>query len=309
MKGFKQSAKMSHGGHYCWGGKVMKKREGGDVASQKVQKEDKDRYDRSDEGVKTDMGLPVSVYNNGKYDPKASEKMMYENFEEGIRQDREEHGRKMKEKYGTTEDYSYKFPSESYNSILPHGKSLKTQATEGFKRGGKVMKKADGGTVNLGAAPAMRGPGPDPFVGKGTFGGGRSWGNTGGGSIGSVGRRGLKPMQGEGVLLPVRDYNPRGPGGGQPVGRGMDANSRFARMVDKGRIGPEGNPANPAVRLKKGGSANWIQGAIKKPGALKKSLGVSADKPIPAAKLEKASKAPGKMGQRARLAKTLKGMK
>ena len=40
MKGFKQSAKMSHGGHYCWGGKVMKKREGGDVASQKVQKEE-----------------------------------------------------------------------------------------------------------------------------------------------------------------------------------------------------------------------------------------------------------------------------
>lgn len=31
MKGFKQSSKMSHGGHYCWGGKVMKKAEGGKV--------------------------------------------------------------------------------------------------------------------------------------------------------------------------------------------------------------------------------------------------------------------------------------
>lgn len=63
--------------------------------------------------------------------------------------------------------------------------------------------------------------------------------------------------------------------------------------------------------LKKGGSvdAKWIQKAIKKPGALKKSLGVAKDKPIPAKKLAKAAKAPGKLGQRARLAQTLKGLK
>jgi hypothetical protein len=51
----------------------------------------------------------------------------------------------------------------------------------------------------------------------------------------------------------------------------------------------------------------WIQSAIKKPGALKKALGVSADKKIPAKTLAKAAKAPGKLGQRARLAKTLRG--
>lgn len=50
----------------------------------------------------------------------------------------------------------------------------------------------------------------------------------------------------------------------------------------------------------------WIQEAIKKPGALRKALKVKEGKTIPAAKLEKAAKAPGKMGQRARLAKTLK---
>jgi len=62
--------------------------------------------------------------------------------------------------------------------------------------------------------------------------------------------------------------------------------------------------------MKKGGSTNkWIQGAIKKPGALRKSLGVKGDKPIPAKKLAAAAKAPGKMGQRARLAQTLKKMK
>jgi hypothetical protein len=53
----------------------------------------------------------------------------------------------------------------------------------------------------------------------------------------------------------------------------------------------------------------WIQKAIKKPGALKAQLGVKSDKPIPAKKLAAAAKAPGKMGQRARLAQTLKGLK
>jgi len=50
----------------------------------------------------------------------------------------------------------------------------------------------------------------------------------------------------------------------------------------------------------------WIADAIKKPGSLRKALGVKKGKKIPAAKLDKAAKAPGKLGQRARLAKTLK---
>lgn len=59
--------------------------------------------------------------------------------------------------------------------------------------------------------------------------------------------------------------------------------------------------------FKKGGSTSkWIQAAIKKPGALKKSLGVKAGEKIPAKKLAAAAKKPGKMGQRARLAQTLK---
>ena len=62
--------------------------------------------------------------------------------------------------------------------------------------------------------------------------------------------------------------------------------------------------------LKKGGSTNkWIQKAIKKPNALRKSLGVKKGEKIPAGKLAAAAKKPGKMGQRARLAQTLKGLK
>ena len=49
----------------------------------------------------------------------------------------------------------------------------------------------------------------------------------------------------------------------------------------------------------------WIQGAIKKPGALRKSLGAKAGKNIPAAKLAAAAGKGGLLGQRARLAQTL----
>jgi hypothetical protein len=54
----------------------------------------------------------------------------------------------------------------------------------------------------------------------------------------------------------------------------------------------------------------WIQGAIKKPGALRKSLGVKKGEKIPTAKLKKAehSKNPT-TAKRARLAETLKKMK
>jgi hypothetical protein len=51
----------------------------------------------------------------------------------------------------------------------------------------------------------------------------------------------------------------------------------------------------------------WIQKAISKPGSLRKSLGVKASEKIPVKMLDKAAKKPGKMGQRARLAKTLRG--
>lgn len=54
---------------------------------------------------------------------------------------------------------------------------------------------------------------------------------------------------------------------------------------------------------------NWIAGAIKKPGALHKELGVPEGKKIPEKKLEAAAKKKGVEGKRARLAETLKGFK
>jgi hypothetical protein len=62
----------------------------------------------------------------------------------------------------------------------------------------------------------------------------------------------------------------------------------------------------PVKVFAKGG---WIAGAIKHPGALHEQLGVPQGEPIPAKKLAKAADAGGKLGQRARLAQTLKGLK
>lgn len=53
----------------------------------------------------------------------------------------------------------------------------------------------------------------------------------------------------------------------------------------------------------------WIQNAIKKKGALRSQLNIPKDKKIPTAKINKAAKQGGKLGARARLAKTLSKMR
>ena len=65
----------------------------------------------------------------------------------------------------------------------------------------------------------------------------------------------------------------------------------------------KGSREGSVIKAKDG---RWIQKAIKKPGALRASLGVKKGKTIPPKKLAKAAKAKGKLGQRARLAETLK---
>lgn len=54
---------------------------------------------------------------------------------------------------------------------------------------------------------------------------------------------------------------------------------------------------------------NWIKGAIKKKGALRRELKAKKGEPIPKGKLKAAAKKGGKEGQRARLAMTLDKMR
>ena len=70
-----------------------------------------------------------------------------------------------------------------------------------------------------------------------------------------------------------------------------------------------GVETSKTAAAKKGGSAKFIQSAIKKPGALRASMGVKKGEKIPAKKPAAAAKKPGKMGQRARLAQTLSKLK
>jgi hypothetical protein len=85
---------------------------------------------------------------------------------------------------------------------------------------------------------------------------------------------------------------------------------KFPDLTGDGKVTQADVLKGRGVGMKKGGSAkNFIQEAIKKPGALREQLGIKGKKPIPAKMLDKATKAPGKLGQRARLAKTLRGMK
>jgi hypothetical protein len=68
-----------------------------------------------------------------------------------------------------------------------------------------------------------------------------------------------------------------------------------------------GSAEGSVIPMKKGGKVKKlnIKKAIKKPGSLRKSLGVKKGQKIPAKKLNAAAKKGGKLGQRARFAKTL----
>jgi hypothetical protein len=53
----------------------------------------------------------------------------------------------------------------------------------------------------------------------------------------------------------------------------------------------------------------WIQGMHLKKGALHRQMGIPEGQKIPAAKLAKAAQAGGRLGKRARVAETLKGLR
>ena len=69
------------------------------------------------------------------------------------------------------------------------------------------------------------------------------------------------------------------------------------------------NRSSIRQQIMKPGKKLNIKKAIKKPGALRASLGIKKVKTIHKLVLNKAAKAPGKLGQRARFAKTLKKLR
>lgn len=119
----------------------------------------------------------------------------------------------------------------------------------------------------------------------------------------------IKKYQAGGVAKPAKRVGP------------VDPNGAYTKVQER-TLADKKAPKVPLVKdkelgattMKKGGvvkakGGKWIQKAIKKPGALRAQLGAKKGEPIPAAKLAAAAKKGGKLGQRARLAQTLKGMK
>jgi len=104
--------------------------------------------------------------------------------------------------------------------------------------------------------------------------------------------------------------NPSAKIGAGLIGAGLTAAGiRIAQGIKENKPVRQANRANKKAAkssqnliAKEGG---WIQGAIKKPGALREQLGVKKGEKIPKAKLAAAAKKGGKLGQRARLAITL----
>jgi len=92
----------------------------------------------------------------------------------------------------------------------------------------------------------------------------------------------------------------------QLAGAGISAygaGKAFGAFKDGGKVDMRGGGAVPrGIGYAKGG---WVKSAIKKPGALHRDLGVPEGEKIPKAKIDAAAKKPGKVGQRARLAKTM----
>ncbi len=91
----------------------------------------------------------------------------------------------------------------------------------------------------------------------------------------------------------------------QPKLKPIQSND-YRPSAPKQKTGGKITKAKTGAKVK---DKKWIQKAIKKPGALRAQLGAKPGQPIPAGKLAAAAKKPGKLGQRARLAQTLKKMK
>lgn len=89
--------------------------------------------------------------------------------------------------------------------------------------------------------------------------------------------------------------------------RGM-GDMKASKMPDAKTITRKDDPDKVSMYAK-GGKANFIQKAIKKPGALHEQMGIPKGEKIPAKRLAAAAKKPGKLGQRARFAEILKGFK
>lgn len=205
-------------------------------------------------------------------------------------------GKTIKKAQGGT-----KTPSPTYKN-LRMGVESQRRASGSPTRGGYGASKEDSALYRFGFNRGLKGekeyPGEPPVQKMGRWEGQ------------NVGKRGKIKKGQAGLVASNKRVGPVDPRGAwTKVQEQTLAGKRTPVSLKRDKeLGATSMTAKKGIKVKaKGGK--WIQSAIKKPGALRKSLGAKPGKPIPAAKLAKAAKAKGKLGQRARLAQTLKKMR
>jgi hypothetical protein len=154
----------------------------------------------------------------------------------------------------------------------------------------KVLKKVKKLTKKFGTDPVAKNPAFETELAK------QKPKMQAGGVVKSQPKR-VGPVDPDGAYTKVQERNLPPVNAKTKVSLAPDKELGATKMMKKGG----------EVEKAKGGK--WIQKAIKKPGALRAQLGAKKGEPIPAGKLAAAAKKGGKLGQRARLAQTLKKMK
>ena len=302
-EGSMETARKNVGADKCWDGykaKGTKKKDGKTVPN--CVKEDKsfsqfctEACDKPPERLKTDRDM----FNISKKDQKSAKERLLAK----AKAKREEAAKKVEESVTTIEDANGKVAAEIVDIIGPADLKMtgwRQQVLESL-----AAKKEDG-VVSVDEAlpllPAAAAAGKMLLKGM----------------VGAAGRKALAGAAARGVAASIKGSKDEKKK--KDVKEVLDMNT--ADMGDvikdfrkskapqfKGKSEKERQKMAIAAKLSTNEEKDWIQGAIKKPGALHRELDVPEGKKIPAKKLNAAAKKGGKLGQRARLAKTLNKIK
>lgn len=206
-------------------------------------------------------------------------------------------------------EHSKKDLAEDKKLAKKHGMSLeawekskldekhdKQQSMKGLKRGGRSKKEDGGGAGSMRLTPSAK-KSIQTALGLKTSDNPLRKGSSAARAMIDIAKMGgSKNFGAEPVDLP--DYGSSLTSSGlKRGGKAMHHSDCTCKMCSGGR-----------TMRADGGKVKWIQKAIKHKGALHKQLGVPEGEKIPAKKLAAAAEKGGKLGKRARLAQTLRGM-
>ena len=337
MKGFKTKQQMMEG-HYCWGGKVMKKAEGGTVRSRfnsafaEARKKGDKTFDFEGKKYTTEMAKPKPKIEVGPHGPGIEDNDYKSEPVAGARPSAEENARPTppKQKMGyTLPDVGLRVGKKGESAITTAPSEAKEdKAKEKMDEAKSRLRSTDEEMLESDRSRMMKAKGG---MAKGGYanGGMRSESTQAAKAHRNSFDAARDEYDAKINALTAQGYKARG----ITKADWNDAINRNKQATDK-EINISKQTAHPyagyskkwgdedlaefrrdydsdyGLQKKRGGMAkggNWIAGAIKHKGALHRALGVPEGKKIPASKIEKATHSSNpKLAKRARLAQTLK---